>query len=94
MSDHNINAPESEQLSPDVEIPAYTKVESDALPEDNRSEAPPKSAVDDRPNYPGPWRFAIIMICAGCAAFLVGYVSMKALEEAVVKELQLSITFP
>lgn len=31
----------------------------------------------DAPRYPGPWHFAVMMLCAGSAAFLVGYVSSE-----------------
>ncbi|CAI7654757.1 unnamed protein product [Penicillium palitans] len=44
----------------------------------------------DAPRYPGPWHFAVMMLCAGSAAFLVGYDSncVATIIPVLVKDFQ------
>lgn len=46
----------------------------------NNSATTQTSSEDDKPQYPTSWRFAIMILSAGSAAFLVGYVSYPRFE--------------
>ena len=50
----------------DIAISADTEGAATQTPGDN-----------DAPRYPVPWHFAVMMLCAASAAFLVGYVSSE-----------------